>query len=155
MSSRWVWFFSCLSPYILDLRASGDLSNSVCAKSLQLCPTLWDPMDCSPPGFSVPGILQPRILEWVAMSSFRGSSQPRIKTASLLSSALAGRFFTTEPPEILQSNSFKRHLLSTFYERSSSLLVLTSLWTQAKLKGLKMKRQLEKRLRQENDTFID
>ena len=46
----------------------------VCAKSLQSCPTLWDPMDCSPPGSSVHGILQARILEWVAMPSSRGSS---------------------------------------------------------------------------------
>ena len=38
------------------------------AKSLQLCPTLCDPIDCSPPGSSVPGILQARILEWVAIS---------------------------------------------------------------------------------------
>ena len=37
-------------------------------KSLQLCPTLCDPMDCSPPGSSIPGILQARILEWVAIS---------------------------------------------------------------------------------------
>ena len=39
------------------------------AKSLQLCPTLCDPMDCSPPGSSVHGILQSRILAWVAMPS--------------------------------------------------------------------------------------
>ena len=38
------------------------------AKSLQLCPTLCDPMDCSPPGSSVHGILQARTLEWVALS---------------------------------------------------------------------------------------
>ena len=38
-----------------------------CAKSLQSCPTLCDAVDCSPPGFSVPGILQARTLEWVAM----------------------------------------------------------------------------------------
>ena len=38
------------------------------AKSLQLCPTLCDPIDGSPPGSSVPGILQARTLEWVAMS---------------------------------------------------------------------------------------
>ena len=47
------------------------------AKSCQLCPTLCDPMDCSPPGPSVCGILQARIPEWVAMLSSRGSSQPR------------------------------------------------------------------------------
>ena len=44
----------------------------VCAK-LQSCLTLYDPMDCSPPGSSALGILQARILEWVAVSSSRGS----------------------------------------------------------------------------------
>ena len=38
------------------------------AKSLQLCPTLYNPIDGSPPGSSVPGILQARTLEWVAIS---------------------------------------------------------------------------------------
>ena len=47
------------------------------AKSLQLCLTLCDPMDCSPPGSFIHGILQARILEWVAIPSSRGSSQPR------------------------------------------------------------------------------
>ena len=49
----------------------------VCTQLLQLCLTLCDPMDCSPPGSSVQGILQARILEWVAISSSRVSSQPR------------------------------------------------------------------------------
>ena len=44
----------------------------VCAKLLQLCQTLSDAMDCSPPGSSVHGILQARILEWVAMPCSRG-----------------------------------------------------------------------------------
>ena len=52
----------------------------VYTKSLQSCPTLCDPMDCSPPSSSVHGILQARILEWVAMPSSRGSSQPRDQT---------------------------------------------------------------------------
>ena len=106
------------------------------------------------PGSSVHGILQARTLDWIAMCSSRVSSWPRDQTQVSCGSCIAGRFFTTEPPEILHFNSFKRHLLSTYYERSSSLLVLTSLWTQAKLKSLKMIRQLEKRLRQENGTFI-
>ena len=38
------------------------------AKSLQLCPTLWDPIDINPPGSPIPGILQARTLEWVAIS---------------------------------------------------------------------------------------
>ena len=49
----------------------------MCAKSVQSCLTLCDPMEYSPPGSSVHGILQARVLEWVAMPSSRGSSQPR------------------------------------------------------------------------------
>ena len=64
----------------------------VCVKSLPLCLTLCDLMDCSPPGSSVHGIIQARIPEWVAMPSSRGSSQPRDRTH--VSSALAGRFCT-------------------------------------------------------------
>ena len=60
------------------------------AKSLQSCPTLCDPMDCNPPGSSVHGILQARILEWVARPSSRGSSQPRDQTCV---SCIAGRVF--------------------------------------------------------------
>ena len=47
------------------------------AKSLQSCPTLCHAIACSPPGSSVHGIFQVRILEWVAISSSKGSSQPR------------------------------------------------------------------------------
>ena len=51
------------------------------AKSLQLCPTLCDPMDCSLLGsFVHPWIIQARTLEWAAMPSSRGSSQPRGRT---------------------------------------------------------------------------
>ena len=50
------------------------------------------PMDCSPLGSSVHGVLQARILEWVAIPSSRGSSQPRDRTKV---SRIAGRFFTT------------------------------------------------------------
>ena len=53
------------------------LSICVHAKSLQLCLTLCDPVDCSLSDSSVCGILQARILEWVAVSFSRGSSQPR------------------------------------------------------------------------------
>ena len=59
------------------------------AKSLQSCPTLCNPMDCSVPGLSVHGILQARILKWVAKPFSRGSSQPRDETLfSSLSSLL-------------------------------------------------------------------
>ena len=50
------------------------------AKSLQACQALCNPMDCSPPGASVHGILHARIPEWVAMPSSRGSSLPRDQT---------------------------------------------------------------------------
>ena len=63
----------------------------VCVLVTQLCPTLCDPMDCSPPGSSVHGILQARILEWVAIPFSRGSSWPRDQTPV---SYIAGRFFT-------------------------------------------------------------
>ena len=55
--------------------------------------TLCDPMDCSPPGSSVHGISQARILELVTNSFSRGSAQPRDQTHI----CLAGRFFTTKP----------------------------------------------------------
>ena len=57
----------------------------------QLCPTLWDPTDCSPPGSSLLGILQARILEWVAIPFSRVSSQHR---EQIWVSCIAGRFFT-------------------------------------------------------------
>ena len=53
---------------------------------VQSCPTLCDPMDCSPPGSSVHGIFQARILEWVATSFSRGSSWPRDETHVSVSS---------------------------------------------------------------------
>ena len=68
------------------------------AKSLQSCPTLCNPIDCSSQGSSVHRILQARILEWVAMPSSRGSSRPRDQTHVSYGSCLAVRFFTTEPP---------------------------------------------------------
>ena len=46
----------------------GQAAAAAAAKSLQLCPTLCDPIDGSPPGSTVPGILQARTLEWVAIS---------------------------------------------------------------------------------------
>ena len=64
------------------LEIDQDLGLEMCvqAKSLQWCMTLCDPIDCSPPGSSVHGILQARILECVAMPSSRESSQPRDQT---------------------------------------------------------------------------
>ena len=71
----------------------------------QSCPTLCDPMDCSLPGSSVHGIFQARVLEWVAISFSRGSSQPRDQTGV---SGTTGRCFTVwaikEAPNINYSH---------------------------------------------------
>ena len=65
----------------------------VCSVS-QLCPALYNTLDCSPPGSSVHGIYQARILKWIAISFSRGSSQPRDWTSVFCVSCNAGRFFT-------------------------------------------------------------
>ena len=75
------WLWPPGGPYTLN----GQL---LCAQSR---PTLCDLLECSPPGSSVHGILQVRILVWGAISYFRGSSRPRDRTHVWI----AGRFFTT------------------------------------------------------------
>ena len=72
-----------------------DLFCAQCTKLIQSCPTFCDPVDHSPPGSSVHGPLQVRILKWVAMPSSSRSSQPRDGTHISMSPALAGGFFTT------------------------------------------------------------
>ena len=69
----------------------------------QSCPTFCDPMVCILPGSSVPGILQARILNWVAVPFSRGSSQPMDQTQVF---HITGRFFT-----IWATGDFLRHLL--------------------------------------------
>ena len=81
------------------------------AKLLQSCLTLWNAMDCSPTGSSVYGILQARILEWVVMSSSKGSSWYKDQTwISYVSPALSRGFLplTSTTLETL----FMPHLLS-------------------------------------------
>ena len=68
------------------------------AKSLQLCLTLCDAMDCSLPGSSVHGILQARILGGLPCPPPGDLPNPGIEHMSLVSPALAGGFFTTAPP---------------------------------------------------------
>ena len=64
-------------------KVSGRLDDIFCVFLVpQLCPTLCDPMDGSPPASSVHGLIQARILEWVAKTSSRRSSQPRIEPRS-------------------------------------------------------------------------
>ena len=85
--------------YILYIhrRISAYMHVSICCCSLfaQSCPTLCNPIDCSPPDFPVHRISQAKILEWVAISFSRGSFRSRDHTCI---SCIAGGFFTTEPP---------------------------------------------------------
>ena len=66
------------------------------AQSLSCVQFFCDPLDCSPPGSSVRGIFQARILEWAAISSSRGSSQPRDWTCVSCAPYVAGRFLMAE-----------------------------------------------------------
>ena len=80
----------CPSYHLRDQGGPLDPPSLAVSEAAQLCPTLCDPEDCRSPGSSVHGILQARILEWVAISFSRGSSQPRARTRVSL---IAGRRF--------------------------------------------------------------
>ena len=89
----------------------------------QSCPTLCDPMNCSLPGSSIHGVFQARVLEWVAISSSRGSSQPRDWTRV---SRIAGRHFTiwatTEAPSLWKIlNKYFRLMKIVIFTFTSSL----------------------------------
>ena len=71
---------------------------TVCAMSLQSCLTLYSPVDYSPPGSSVRGIVQARILQWVAVPSPRGSSQPRGRTCVSHASCVGRRVLHRQRP---------------------------------------------------------
>ena len=105
------WITPTIKPLILKPMSLALLS--VCVLVAQSCLTLCSSTDRSPPGSSVHGILQARILQWVAVPFFRGSSQPRDQTQV---SHIAGRLFTIwakrKPilfqgqPEIRKTQSF-------------------------------------------------
>ena len=90
-----LWLFICILYHFLYY-----IINQWVSEVAQSCPTLFDPVDCSPPGSSIHGILQER-MEWVAISFSRGSSRPRDLTQV---SHIAGRRFnlcaTREAPTI-------------------------------------------------------
>ena len=94
------WFYEDLQD-LLESESESEVAQS--------CPTLCDPVDCSPPGSSIHGILQARILEWVAISFSRGSSQPRDRTHV---SRIAGRhvnlWATREGTRPFRTNTQKR-----------------------------------------------
>ena len=113
----------------------------MCAKLLQSCLTLCNPVDCSPLGLSVHGILQARIMEWAAMHSSRGSSQPRDWTyVSCIGRWVLyhfgqckfwlqkwGRLLFTEVNSVLQFNSV---------QSLSRVWLFATLWTVAHLAPL-------------------
>ena len=75
-------YVSSIARGSLPLAPAGKPKHCTAAKSLQSCPTLWDPIDRSPPGSTVPGILQARTLEWVAIS-FSNTWKWKVKVKSL------------------------------------------------------------------------
>ena len=89
-TASWSFLHVSLITFSLKLCESGS-ENEV----TQSCPTLCKPMDCSPPGSSVHGIFQARVLEWVAISFSRGSSRPRDRTWV---SCLQADALSSEPP---------------------------------------------------------
>ena len=87
----------------------------------QLCPTLCDPVDCSPLGSSVLGMLQARVPEWVAIPFSRGSSQPKDQTWV---SRIVGRFFY----HLSHQGNTNNVEFSIKYRDEDSLSYLTSNW---------------------------
>ena len=81
----------CFVPFYLKIVCESyiDISLKKWSAVAQLCPTLCDPMDCSLSGSFVHGVFQARVLEWIAISFSRGSSQSRNRTRRI-----AGRCFT-------------------------------------------------------------
>ena len=85
----------CLGWFLWNMRSGSFVYAWSVTKS---CPTLCDPMDCSPPGSSVHEISHARTLEWLAISCSGDLPARGIETMSLAFPSLAGKFFTTMPP---------------------------------------------------------
>ena len=88
----------------------------------QLCLTHYNPVDCSPPGSSIHGILQARILEWVALSFSRGSSRPRDRTQV---SRIAGRHFNLWARSIFCFVGLIYQTVSTEWSRNIAVFLLS------------------------------
>ena len=113
------WFCEVFSPqngHVLSIRLGKDISQAVCVSVIcSVCLTLCNPMDYSLPGSSTHGILQARILEWVAIPFSRRSSWPGNQTWI---SCIADGFFTTEPPEKPNSQATLGHFCWLMLVRS-------------------------------------
>ena len=108
-----IFFIICCSFYQLLF----PFSFCCCHLVTKSCPTLCEPMVCSPPGSAVLGISQARILEQVTIPSSRGSSWPRDWTPVF---CIAGRFFTTDH----QGSPFSLRGLETYLFESPHLMIL-------------------------------
>ena len=85
----------CVCVYVYNVCVCACVYTCTCLLS---CVRLfYDPMDCSPPGFSIHGIFQARILEWIAIAFSRESFQPRDQACASRVSWITGRLFTAEP----------------------------------------------------------
>ena len=92
------WFLAAWHHHRWPVKSRDDFPLAMLAKSLQSCPTLRDSLDSSPPGSSVHGILQARMLEGVPFPRPGHLPDPGIEPKSLMSPASAGGFFTTSAP---------------------------------------------------------
>ena len=119
--SRMILSFYAKKIYVyLSQLVSEEVKSSELA---QLCPTLCDPVDCTLPGSSVHGILQAKILEWVAISFSRRSSNPGIKPGS---PALQADALSPEPPVRLVSTLWNEKLnINRTYHRHSFIWKIT------------------------------
>ena len=93
----------------------------------QLCPTLCNPVDCSPPGSSVHGILQARILEWVAIPLSRGSTDPGIKT--MCPAFQADPLQSEAPGKLLSTNMSALNLPAFWLSKHLQVQLLFSSWS--------------------------
>ena len=113
----WEHMFFFLLGRQLRMGLLDHMMNAAAAKSPQSCLTLCNPIDGSPPGSAIPGILQARILKWVAIPFSRGSSQLRDQTQV---SCIAGRFSTVWATR----EAFKLHF--PFLPKSRTVFLLWS-----------------------------
>ena len=123
-------FIDTISTHLIftrKLMKNGQFPTAAAAKSLQSCPTLFDPIDGSPPGSPVPGILQARTLQWVAIS-FSNAWKWKVKGKSLGRVRLLATPWTAAfqaPP----SMGFSRHRAS----QKNFPIVTELLWSEVRI----------------------
>ena len=121
-------YISCIGRFYTTM----DTCVCVCVYTrAHSCPTLHNPMDYNKQGSSVHGIFQARILGWVVIFSFSGSSWPRDWTCTSCVSCLAGEFFTAEPlgkPWEILKYLWETMILPTFYSLGLTSRSFSGFW---------------------------